>query len=234
MKVQLLCTKNGLKSGSLKRIASGLEAIVGYKVWRTTTERADRMQFRYGDMRNKLAQYEWFKQQGLSALEFTQSEGTAVHWIQQGNTVFGRKTLNGSEGHGIVIIDKINDLVDCPVYTKYKKKKMEFRVHIFKDKLVTIVEKRKKQDWEGPSDSRIRNLANGYVFCQELTIDAAMQKRVADFAVKCAKVTASDFKGVDLGYNAYNDDLFVIEVNSAPGIEGSNVDKYVQVIKEFI
>jgi hypothetical protein len=35
---------------------------------------------------------------------------------------------------------------------------------------------------------------------------------------------------VHLGYNEKNNDLFVIEVNSAPGIQGSNINAYVEAI----
>jgi hypothetical protein len=236
MKVQLLSTKSGMKSGSLKRLAQALTKALGYKVFRTTQARAHRRQFHYGDAVDKLTQYKWFQQQGLSSLEFTQDDFTAHVWLQEGFTVFGRKLLNASCGDGIVVGDPgSNKMPLCPVYTKYKPKKREFRVHVFKDKVVTIVEKRRKSDWNGDKkDTKIRNLANGYVFCQSIELTDQLRERVEKLALAASLVCSSDFKGVDLGYNEKHDDLFVIEVNSMPGVQGTNVEKYVQVMKAFI
>jgi hypothetical protein len=236
MKVQLLVpSTNGLKSGSLKRIAKALEAVWGYKVWRTTTKRTDRKQFLYGDQVNKLSQYKWFKQQGLSALEFTTDISKVKQWLLEENVVFGRQTLNGSEGSGIIILTDPSAVIPpCPVYTKYKPKKREFRVHVFKDKIVNIVEKKLKSGWNGPKNTKVRNTANGYIFCQDFDLTPALRTRIETLGLHAAKVCGSDFRGVDVCYNEKHDDVFVVEVNSAPGIEGSNVDKYVQVIKQYV
>jgi glutathione synthase/RimK-type ligase-like ATP-grasp enzyme len=238
MKVQLLSTKNGMKSGSLKRLAVALTKVLGYKVFRTTDVRPDRKQFRYGDLVNKLEQYKWFQKHGLSALEYTTDSVQAAKWGKEGHVVFGRKLLNASCGDGIVIIEPktlYEGAQMCPVYTKYKPKKREFRVHVFKDKVVTIVEKRRKTDWNGDKkDTKIRNLANGYVFCQNVELTEKLRERINQLSLAASKVCSSDFRGVDVAYNEKLDDVFVIEVNSAPGIEGSNVDKYVETIKEYV
>lgn len=244
MKLQLLSTKNGMKSGSLKRLSIALTDALGYKVWRTTGVRKDRKQFRYGDLVDKLQQYKWFKEQGLSALDYSTSFEDAYKWLKEGHTVFGRTLLNASCGDGIVVFtpkDLENDdgglfhETNCKVYTKYKPKKREFRVHVFKDKVVTIVEKRRKKDWNGDkSDAKIRNLANGYIFCQEVELTDNLRKRIEEVSLHASKVCGSDFRGVDVGYNEKHDDVFIIEVNSAPGIEGSNVDKYLKAMLQYV
>lgn len=238
MKVQLLSTKNGMKSSSLKRLAVALTNTLGYKVWRTINKRTDRKQFRYGDLVNKLDQYKFFQKNNISSFDFTTNSVEAANWGKEGHTVFGRKLLNSSCGHGIVVIvpgTVYEGQHMCPVYTKYKPKKREFRVHIFKDEVVGIVEKRRKKDWQGDkSDAKIRNTENGYVFCQDVELTDALRAKIQQVALKASKVCSSDFRGVDIGYNEKKDDVFVIEVNSAPGIEGTNVDKYVQVIKKYL
>jgi hypothetical protein len=236
MKVQLLSTERGMKSRSLKRLADELSLRLKYKVFRTMQIRAGVAQYRYGHQVNKLAQYEWFQKKGISSLEFTTDKKKAAQWLHKGETVFGRETLTGSQGKGIVILEPgCAKIPDCPVYTLYKKKKREFRVHVFQNKVVCIVEKLKKKDWEGPSDSRIRNLANGYVFAQNFQITPALQKRLEEVALAASKVCfRSDFRGVDIGYNESKDDVFVLEVNSAPGIEGNNVGKYADLLIESI
>lgn len=223
-------------SQSAKRLASALSTKFGYKVWRTTKNNPKRISLTYGDPVNKLQQYQYFEQQGLSSLEYTTSRQQAKQWSVDGFTVFGRHLLNSSCGKGIEIIeanasaDDLDSMGVCPVYTKYKKKKREFRVHIFKDKVVTIVEKKRKSNWQGQQDSKIRNLENGYVFCQEVS---NLPQGIEELAIKASKVCSSDFKGVDIAFNEKLNDLFVIEVNSAPGIEGSNIEKYVKVIYDL-
>lgn len=229
MKLRLHCSPSTKGSRSLRDLAASLTNQLGYKVWRSVTPKPNRLNLKYGQSVDKLTQYQWFQQQGLSALEFTTNIGTVVQWLEEGHTTFGRKYLNSSCGKGIVILEGENAIAQnsdayCPVYTKYKKKKREFRVHVFKDQVVAVCEKKLRSNWNGPRDTKIRNLANGYVFC-------ACQDEptgIRELALAASKISPSDFKGVDLGYNEHNNDLFIIEVNSAPGIQGSNINAYVQ------
>jgi glutathione synthase/RimK-type ligase-like ATP-grasp enzyme len=227
VKLRLLSTN--LKSQSLKRIAQALTQQLGYKVWRSNKQKPNREHLKYGDQKGKIEQYEWFHEKGLSALDFTQSSEVARQWVEQGDVVVCRKLTHASEGKGIVIAETSDAVVPAPVYTKYKKKKKEFRVHIFKDTVVHVLEKRRKQGVEG--DTKIRNTANGYVFCSE---NVQEPPGLRELALQAGRVTASDFKGVDVGYNEKKNELFVIEVNSCPGIEGTNIQRYVDVIKQYV
>jgi len=200
-------------------------------VWRTTKTNIARTQFKYGGGVDKLTQYQWFALHGVSALEFTEDVYEAKIWLEDGHTVFGRVLLNASCGKGIVVMDPEDSLHFCPVYTKYKKKKREFRVHVFKDQVVSVVEKKKRKEFAGERDTKIRNLANGYVFCQTVENEP---EGLRSLALAAAQVSPSDFRGVDIGYNERNDELFVIEVNSAPGIEGTNLIKYVEKVLQYV
>ena len=227
-KLRLLSTNLG--SQSLKRVAQGLSTKLGYKVWRSKLQKSNRIHLLYGDQRDKITQYKWFVQNQINALVFTTDKATAKHWSEEGEVVICRTLTHASEGKGIVVAEKPDQIVMAPVYTKYKKKKKEFRVHIFKDQVVQVLEKRRKKDYDGQTDTKIRNTANGYVFCSG---DVSEPVGLRDLALSASKVTNSDFKGVDIGYNEKKNELFVIEVNSAPGIEGSNVDKYVNTIVNY-
>lgn len=227
-RIQLLSTN--LKSGSLKRIAQGLTSHVGYKVLRTRRVNPRRIQYAYGNLIDKCNQYRWFVSNNIPCLEYTTNRQQASEWIDGGFVVFARTLTRASEGRGIIVAETVDQLVDAPVYTKYMKKKREFRVHIFKDKFVQVVEKRKRSGWDADRDTRIRNTANGYVFCRNVD---NIPEGLEQLALRASKVTQSDFRGVDIGYNELKDQLFVIEVNSAPGIEGSNVDDYVNTILSY-
>lgn len=232
MKKQLLSTPSTKGSASLRLLAQSLSNKLGYKVFRTTQPNPRREQLLYGGGVDKLTQYRWFQQQGLSALEFTTDPSVACEWVNQDHVVFGRKYLNSSCGKGIVVFEGNNNATDgrntCPVYTKYKKKKREFRVHVFKDRVVVVTEKKRRKGFEGKQDTKIRNLENGYVFCH-IPVEEE-PKGLRELAVQAAQVSPSHFRGVDIGYNEKNNDLFIIEVNSAPGIQGSNIQTYTEVI----
>jgi len=231
MKFRLLCTDSTKGSASLKLLANALTDKLGYKVLRSVRPRANREHLKYGHSVDKLTQYQWFKEQGLSALEFTTDPFQAAAWLSiDKTTVFGRRYLNSSCGKGIIVLEPENihsGVGNYPVYTKYKKKRREFRVHVYKDQVVAVTEKRRRSGFEGQRDTKIRNLENGYVFCQTVANEPV---GLRDLALSASKVSSSDFKGVDIGYNERNNDLFIIEVNSAPGIQGSNINAYVNAI----
>lgn len=231
MRMFIKTTEGTKGSQSAKRLAEALTAHLGYKVWRSTKPNPKKEALNYGAGVDKLTQYKWFEQQGVPALEFTTDVDIASQWIDEGHFVFGRKLLNASCGKGIQVFDPEQAHAmgtHIPVYTKYKKKKREFRVHVFRDKVVRVVEKKLRKDWDGPRESKVRNLANGYVFCG---CDDYPDGLTA-LALQASKVVQSDFKGVDVGYNEKKNELFVIEVNSAPGIEGQNVQAYLNAIVE--
>lgn len=227
-KIQLRSTKLG--SNSLKRIATALSQRVGYKVLRTKRMNPRKVQYEYGNLIDKCSQYRWFTTNNVPCPDYTFDRATARDWLLASSTVFCRTLTRASEGKGIVVAETVDQLVPAPVYTKYTKKKREFRVHIFKDKVVQIVEKRKRSGWSADRDTRIRNTANGYVFCRNVD---NIPSGLSELALKASLVTNSDFRGVDIGYNELKDQLFVIEVNSAPGVEGSNVDDYVNTILSY-
>jgi hypothetical protein len=240
--LQLRCSEKGLKSQSLKRIAEELSNRLGYKVIRTTHDGAPgSLQLKWGAASNKLHQYEWFKGKGLSSLEYTTDQAKAGAWFNAGGAVVGRKLLESYEGKGIVMFDPEKgsptkeDVLACKVFTKFIPKDREFRVHMFKGKPVVILEKKKKKDWEGPKSKYIFNTEHGYVFCQnDLKIGPSLESMINALATQSSGVNSSDFQGVDIGYCSETGKLFVIEVNSAPGIEGSNVARYCDVIQAYL
>jgi RimK-like ATP-grasp domain len=224
-KLRLVSKKLG--SNSLKALAEGLSTKLGYKVWRGKSPKPNRNNIVYGDCKSKIDQYTWFKEQGISALDYTCNHAEAKTWAESGQVVFARLLTRSSEGKGIVVCETPEQVPVAPVYTKYKKKKKEFRVHIFQQKVVQVLEKRKRKEFNGEVNTKVRNTANGYVFCSQ---DVVEPEGIRELALKASKVTNSDFKGVDIGFNEKLNELFVIEVNSAPGIQGSNVDKYIEAI----
>ncbi len=226
MKLRLVSKKLGSKS--LAALAAGLSTKLGYKVFRSKTPRLNRNNIVYGDCKDKLFQYQWFQANQIPSFPYTINQTEAKEWISKGHTVFARTLTKASEGKGIYILDSGSEFKAAPVYTQYRKKKREYRVHVYKDQVVQVLEKRKRKDFnEENRDTRIRNTANGYVFCSDGVVEPV---GIRELALAASKVTSSDFRGVDIGYNEKLNELFVIEVNSAPGIEGSNIQRYIDAI----
>jgi len=227
MSLKLRLVSNKLGSKSLKLLQEGLSTKLGYHVWCSKKAKHGRENIVYGDCKNKIEQYQFFQQNSLSALVFTMQRQEAQEWAGAGVPVICRTLTRASEGKGIVIAETPEAVVFAPVYTQYKKKKKEFRVHIFQNKVVQVLEKRKRKEFEGERETKIRNTANGYVFCSNGVVEPM---GIRELALAASKVTNSDFRGVDIGFNEKLNELFVIEVNSAPGIQGSNVARYIEAI----
>ena len=227
MKLRLISTQSTKGSQSLRDLANALSTKVGYKVGRSLYKRTNRKSIHYGQGVDKITQFKFFSKEGIPALDWTTELSIAQEWLLTGKTVFGRRYLNSSCGKGIVILEPEDDVPILPVYTMYKKKKREFRVHCYLDQVIAVTEKRKRKGFEGERETKIRNLANGYVFCQSVENEPEGLRELAQLA---ARVSPSHFRGVDIGYNEKSNELFVIEVNSAPGIQGTNLQAYINAI----
>ena len=174
---------------------------------------------------NKLVTFAYLSAANVSIPEFTFDKSTAQNW---NSACVVRHVLNGREGKGIEIVERGQPPPDAPLYTKYVKKSKEYRIHIFGGKVIDILEKRKKGGWEDERDTRIRNLRNGYVFCREginISDDVLVQ------AIKAVDALGLDFGGVDIIWNNYYNKAFVLEVNTAPGIEGQTVIHFADAIE---
>lgn len=182
--------------------------------------------FNYGNAVLKPTQYEFFKENKIPCPEFTTDIEVARNWIRGGNTVVCRNRVRGQAGNGISLASTLDELVESKVYTKYIPKKREFRVNIFKDKVVNIREKVGRPD---SPNTKIRTPANGY---STVKLRSAPPKGIEELALVAAKVSQSDFKGVDICYNQLRDFLFVLEVNSGPSIEGASVKEYADFIRK--
>jgi D-alanine-D-alanine ligase-like ATP-grasp enzyme len=185
--------------------------------------------FRLREGTDKLTQFQRFKDAKVSSPDFTTDRAVAADWCRAGSPVVCRTLLRGSEGRGIVVAELENQLVQAPLYTRYVKKKKEFRVHVLNGKVIDVQEKRKQKDFpdDPQRDIRIRNLANGFVFCREDVREPDGLRRLALEAVQALGYTLG---AVDVVFNERLGVLYVLEVNSTPGMEGTTLQKYADEI----
>lgn len=177
---------------------------------------------------NKQRTFEQFLRNGVPHPDWTDDTECAQSWIDNGHMVYGRKTLTGHSGNGIIIFDSetICTPQECPLYTLNTKAKHEYRIHIGDNGETTIdfVQKRKRHDFEGGT-AGIRSHSNGWIFAREEVMPPACTFNAAKKAVKALGL---DFGAVDVGYNVREDKAYVYEVNTAPGLEGTTLTKYVE------
>jgi glutathione synthase/RimK-type ligase-like ATP-grasp enzyme len=172
---------------------------------------------------NKLLTFQAFDD-SVNKPEFTTDYETACGWVDNGAVVVCRTKLNGHSGAGIILAAREEDVVrDCPLYVKYIKKAKEFRVHVAFDEVIDVQAKRKRVDFEGETDFAIRNHQNGWVYCRENIEEPADLREQAKRAILTLGL---DFGAVDIIYNQHYNKCYVLEVNTAPGLEGTSVDIY--------
>ena len=159
---------------------------------------------------------------GVACPEFTTTRSTAEAWADEGYTVFCRTLTRANSGRGIRIAENADQVVDAPLYTKYIKKKKEFRVHVFQNEVLDVQEKRLSSDAVS-TGFLIRNRANGFVFCREDVVEPTSLRATA---VNAVAALGLDFGAVDVIWNEKQDKCYALEVNTAPGLEGTTLDKY--------
>ena len=179
----------------------------------------------YGNGVDKITQYKYFTDKAIPSVEWVTEKNLAQKWLAEGSTIICRTTIKGQTGSGILVVKPGEDVPEAEVYTKYISHKREFRVNLFKHKLVNVREKKKKLGFKG-GDFHIRNLANGYTTSKCKNYPA----QVIELAARASMCSESNFIGVDIGYNELKDYAFVIEVNSGPSIEGSSVQDFVKAM----
>lgn len=158
--------------------------------------------------------------------EFFLHKGQAQHAILDGKIVVCRTILNGNSGAGIVIAGGLDELVDAPLYTVYVPKKEEYRVHICNNEVVDVQRKARRKDVE-EVNWQVRNLANGFIFAREEGL-GNVPIDVLDQAKKAVAVCKLDFGAVDVIWNDKQQQAYVLEINTAPGLSGITLEGYVR------
>jgi glutathione synthase/RimK-type ligase-like ATP-grasp enzyme len=195
---------------------------------------------------NKLLAFRKMQEAGVSIPEFTTDHNVANDW---GCTFFGRKKLRGHSGVGIIVFDPeyphgeggmypapandnphTND--NCPLYVKYIKKAAEYRVHVFNGEVIDIQQKRKRRDLDNEHvNYQVRSHSNGWVFCRD-NIDIP-NPAVGRESIAAMAALGLDFGAVDVIWNSHYKAAYVLEVNTAPGLEGETINKYANKIREL-
>ena len=176
---------------------------------------------------NKLTAFQTLQAAKIQTVEWT----TDVTIAQQWPCIVARATLTGHSGQGIIIYDQGQPLPIVPLYTKYTKKTYECRIHVFQGKVIDAQIKRKTRDYNGETNTLIRNIHTGWVYCRE---DFTPTEECKTLAISAVAALQLDFGAVDIIYNQHHNQNYVLEVNTAPGLEGTTLINYVEAINNVI
>lgn len=145
-----------------------------------------------------------------------------------------RTILNGHSGAGIVLANVRDDIVDAPLYVQYVAKKHEYRVHVGRigsgTHIISVQQKKRRLDHAEPN-WKIRNHANGFIYARE-GVDPPVG--VLDVACNCLHSLGLDFGAVDVIYNESKEKAYVLEINTAPGLEGQTLTDYGTFIRDHL
>lgn len=143
-----------------------------------------------------------------------------------------RTVLAGHSGAGIVIADTRAELVHAQLYVKYIKKQSEYRIHVGRRTVnhvptfVVIAEQKKSKRADVPAEEanfRVRNHQNGFIYQREgIEVPASVRTQ----AITALQHSNLDFGAVDVIYNAASRRAWVLEINTAPGLEGQTIVDY--------
>lgn len=226
MKYVIATTK--MKSRALRALSEKLSSELGYRVYLVRPERVrNRNAISFGQGIDKITQLKLFTNNNVSCPKFA----TNAIGIGEFNHkyVVARKLTRSSGGKGIHIFVHGEDAIDAPLYTEYIPKQGEFRVHVWNGKVIDVSQKRRRRGNPSGADTKIRNLANGYVYCRG---DMTEPTELRDLACRAVKALGRTSGAVDVIWNAKENRCYVLEVNANPGLEGTTLIKYVNAILE--
>lgn len=179
----------------------------------------DKLQFFRSQSRGKARMVPW-----------TDSVAEAEQWLKKDYTVVARKSLTSHSGHGIIIVKPGEKLPPAPLYTRYISKDEEYRIHIVGGQVTDVQRKIRDPDRE-PKDWKVRSHDNGFIFVRG-GVNPSGDVRAQALAAYMA--SGLDFGAFDIIWNKKQGQAYVLEANTAPGLEGHSVGLYASAFKKLV
>lgn len=161
----------------------------------------------------------------IRTIPYTTDCNKAIEWFNDG-LVYCRTLTRSTKAKGLVAASNKDEMIPAPLYTK-EIIGNEYRIHIFNGSCIDYQKKMKRN--EAQSNDKIKNLDNGWVYTRNnlRTINENIE-----LAMKTIKAMELDFGAVEIIRADYKS--YILEVNSAPGLEGTTLDNYVYFIGEYV
>lgn len=120
---------------------------------------------------------------------------------------------------------------DSNHYINYIPPENEYRVHIFQGNIIRISKKVTSSSDE-TTNNWIRSRENGWRMTH-LNNYSSVPHNVVEAAVEAIKIQKLDFGAVDIIYGE-NNNAYVLEVNTGPGLDDDGLDLYENKIREYM
>jgi len=186
---------------------------------------------------NKITALGIMRDAEVSVIPFTLHKAEAVAWLEGGSYVYERHSIFGHGGYGIRVVHTVADLTigtSVELYTKGIPIRREYRVHVFNGEIIDHVQKRRCLDADTNSVSEyIRNHTQGWVFVRG-GFDRLTE--VEEQAIKAVKALGLDFGAVDIIVEKHTGLCFVLEVNTAMGMDAGSTTlaKYTSAFNKYL
>lgn len=178
----------------------------------------------------------------IDTLEWTRNRDKALAW---NSIVFARLKIEASGGKGIIVWSPdemlhIGDLPLAPLYTRYVPKTHEYRLHMargLRDKGFTVMLAQRKvfvktPERPSPTDWKVRSHDNGFIFQSQPTLEKLPAKVInAANNIMVEHFPDLHFCALDVMYHDKQDQAWVIEGNTAPGLENNSVHIYAEYFR---
>jgi hypothetical protein len=181
---------------------------------------------------SKLKSLTKLKEAGIRVPEFTTDSEAARRWLSDGHTVLARTLDRGFGGRGIQVVNQGGDLPRAGLYSQYRPKRHEYRVHVWNGEVLDVQQKKKRRDFSGDPDKFIRSYANGWVYCRD---GVEAPEAVVQIGLRAVNALGLYFGACDIGVNPSSSrGPTVYEVNTAPGVENTTARKYAQKFASLV
>ena len=193
---------------------------------------------------NKLNAMETFHAHGVTCPQFfTSRTAAATHMRETNCHIMARTVLTGHSGNGIVYCSTPDELPEASLYTTYIKKAAEYRVHFMGDGRYSgvgtppmfIQRKAKRSDVSAENvDWKVRNREGGFIYANDPSNVGDVPECVIREANRAFLASALNFGAVDVIYNKKKGQAYVLEINTAPGLQGRTLEFYATNLKSFV
>jgi glutathione synthase/RimK-type ligase-like ATP-grasp enzyme len=170
----------------------------------------------------------------VGSIQYTTHRHEAEQWSRDGEVVYCRELTRASQGRGITVAHSPDELVSAPLYTKgVRDVKREYRAHVLNGEVIDLVAKATRAG-EEPLNSEIRNHSNGWVFVRDaVTIPDSTKRDLVSLSISAVEALDLDMGAVDI-IRDERDNLYVLEINTAPGVEGTTLEIYQRELNNWM
>lgn len=176
---------------------------------------------------NKLLAFDQLNSFGVPVVPYTTDISVAAEWRLNSDVVVRHK-LRGHSGDGIEIAKAGSEGVPvAPLYTKYCPKKYEYRVHVMFGIVIDVTRKIRDPAQE-PTNWQIRSHQNGFIFARA---NLKHREQIEPVAIDAIQALGLHFGAVDIIIDENSHQPLVLEVNTAPGLEGQTLEAYVNAFR---